>query len=180
MIFDKINTIFGIFKLLIYKVFYFNRINFKFPIKIKASTKFLIDKNSKISLGKNVKIRYNSILTAERGGKIFIGNNVFINDGAHITSLNNITISDDVHIGQNLLILDHDHDYKNNFSEFKTGEVVIGKNVWIGANVTILRGVKIGENSVIAANTLVNKDLGENTLLHEVKQKSTKDIKGGK
>lgn len=180
MIFDKVNTVLGILKLSIYKIIYFSRINFKFPVKIKTSTKFLIDKNSKISLGKNVKIRYNSILTAERGGKIVIGNNVFINDGAHITSLDNITISDNVHIGQNLLILDHDHDYKNDFSEFKTGKVVIGKNTWIGANVTILRGVKIGANSVIAANTLVNKDVDEFTLLHEIKQKSNKNIKGGK
>ena len=179
MIFDKINTILGFLKLLIYKFLYFNRIYFKIPVKIKANVKFLVDKKSRIILGKNVKLRYNSILTAERGGIIVLGDNVFINDNAHITSLKNIVIGNNVHIGQNLVILDHDHDYKNDFSNFITDDIVIGKNVWIGANVTILKGVKIGDNSVIAANTLVNKNVTSNTLLYEDKKRNIKNIKGG-
>lgn len=176
MFFDKISTILGLIKMYLYKTIYFNRVFFKFPIKIKGTVKILVDKHSKIIFGKNVKIRYGSILTAERGGKISIGNNVFINDNAHITSLKSIIIKDNVHIGQNLVILDHDHDYRNNFANYITKDIVIEENVWIGANVTILKGVKIGKNSVIAAGTLVNKDVKENTVIYDSREKGIRNI----
>ncbi|SHE13303.1 Galactoside O-acetyltransferase [Chlamydia abortus] len=54
--------------------------------------------------------------------------------------------------------------------------VVIGKNVWIGSNATILPGVTIGDNSVVAAGAVVTKDVPENTVVAGVLAKVIKEI----
>lgn len=54
--------------------------------------------------------------------------------------------------------------------------IIIGKNVWIGANVTILGGVTIGDNSVVAAGSVVNKDVPENTVAAGVPARVIKSI----
>jgi len=54
--------------------------------------------------------------------------------------------------------------------------VIIGNNVWIGSNVVILKGVKIGDGSVIAAGSLVTKDVPENCLYIEKKQAVIREI----
>ena len=60
--------------------------------------------------------------------------------------------------------MDHDHDYKNCFKNFIKNEVLIKDNVWIGANVTVLKGVTIGKNCVIAAGSIVTKDVPDNSI----------------
>ena len=69
--------------------------------------------------------------------------------------MNEIKIGDYCKFGNNLVIVDHDHNFKNNYSEFVSSPIHIGNNVWCGANVTILRGTEIGDNCVIGAGTVV-------------------------
>lgn len=59
--------------------------------------------------------------------------------------------------------------------EFLTQEITIGNNVWIGANAVILRGTKIGDYAVIAAGTVVTKDVPSNTVLRNVFKYNTKN-----
>jgi acetyltransferase-like isoleucine patch superfamily enzyme len=62
-------------------------------------------------------------------------------------------------------INDHDHNYKNpNDSHLLKGEVIVGRNVWIGSNVVILRDTTIGDNAVIAAGSVVKGNVPSNTL----------------
>ena len=74
------------------------------------------------------------------------------------------------------MIFDHDHNYKKNIDDFICDKVTIGNNVWIGANVTILKGVTIGNNCVIAAGTLVNKDVLPNSVLYQKKESIIKRV----
>lgn len=69
-------------------------------------------------------------------------------------------------IGQNVLMYDHDHEYISNLfkEKFICSPITIKDNVWIGASVIILRGVTIGENSVIAAGSIVTKDIPANVV----------------
>ena len=66
-----------------------------------------------------------------------------------------VEIGDNSIIGYNATILAHEYLVK----ELRTGKVIIGKNVLVGANATILPGVTIGDNAVVAAGSLVNKDV---------------------
>ena len=103
----------------------------------------------RLATGKNVLIEAN-------GGQIEIGKNVFINRNSTIVSHEKILLNDGVTIGPNTVIYDHDHDGKGGYN---TKSITIGKNVWIGANCTILKGVNIGDNSIIAAGSIITKDI---------------------
>ena len=111
-------------------------------------------------------------------GKVTIGNNCFFNDGCSINCQDKITIGDKVIFGQNVMLFDHDHDYKNDMNKFVKKEITIGNNVWIGANCIILKGVTIGDNVVIAAGTIVKENIKSNSLIYENRTLKIKDIKG--
>ena len=94
-------------------------------------------------------------------GTLNIGKNVFMNDGCKITVRQKVDIGAGTIIGQNVLIYDHDHDYKHKdmCNNYVKREVKIGKKVWIGAGTIILKGVHIGDGAVIAAGSIVTKDV---------------------
>lgn len=101
--------------------------------------------------------------------KIKIGSNVFINNNACLISEGcGIVIGDDVLIGPNFSVFDTDfheiHPQKRHSGEHESKMVRIEKNVFIGANVTILKGVCIGENSVIGSGSVVVKTIPKNVI----------------
>jgi maltose O-acetyltransferase len=96
--------------------------------------------------------------------RIFIGKNVFINnDCTIIADKNTIEIGDNTLIGPNFFCIDSDFHpldpTQRLTSNYECKHVKIGKNVFIGARATILKGVTIGDNSVIAAGSLIVKDV---------------------
>lgn len=137
---------------------------FSLSTRISCNCKIRIRNKSIIKIGKHFKCRNYCILRAYNGGKILIGNNVFLNDSVKLNCIDKIKIGDNVQIGTNVVFFDHDHDYKNDMKLFVKKEIVIGNNVWIGANCTILKGVIIGDNSVIAAGSIVRENIPSNTL----------------
>lgn len=120
-----------------------------------------LDKRSYLSIARGFYCRPNCSIINK--GKLIIGENVFFNRNVSITCLDNITIGKNVSIGNNVVIVDHDHD-KNKRGEFVCSRIVIGENVWIGANSVILRGSKIGDNAIIGANSVVKGDVPENSV----------------
>lgn len=102
--------------------------------------------------------------------KLILGDNINISDWTHIAALDTVVIESGCLIGSRVLITDHSHgstsDLRNDFHILPNkrpllskGPVKIGKNVWIGDGVVILPNVNIGEGSVIAANSVVNRDV---------------------
>lgn len=109
-------------------------------------------------------------LTTLRNGKIKIGNNVALN-GTVITSKKCIEIGSDSMIAPNVIIVDSDfhalwppQERKKQVGDELDESVIIGKNVWIGMNTTILKGVTIGDNSLIGAGSIVTKSIPENSI----------------
>jgi len=100
------------------------------------------------------------------GENLRIGRNVFINQNCTMYDLGGIDIGDEVMIGPNVSLITSGHPIApSRRREAVTAKpIVIGKNVWIAANVTIIGGVTIGENAVIAAGSVVTKDVPADTL----------------
>ena len=111
------------------------------------------------------------------GKNITIGKNVFINSGCRFQDQGGISIGDDTLIGHNAVFATLNHGLKpDKRQDLYPAPIHIGKNVWIGANVTVLPGVTIGDNAVIAAGAVVTKDVPENTIAGGVPAKEIKKI----
>jgi acetyltransferase-like isoleucine patch superfamily enzyme len=106
------------------------------------------------------------------GRHIKIGENVFINHACTFLDMGGITIEDDVQIGPKVNLITENHPVdplKRKRLDLKG--ILIKRNVWIGAGATILPGVTIGENSIVAAGAVVNKNVPENTIVGGVPAK---------
>jgi acetyltransferase-like isoleucine patch superfamily enzyme len=106
------------------------------------------------------------------GRHIRIGKNVFINHACSFLDLGGITIEDDVQIGPRVNLVTENHPIdpaKRKHLDLKS--IVIKRNAWIGAGVTILPGVTVGENSIVAAGAVVNNDVPDNTIVGGVPAK---------
>lgn len=166
MIFEYISVLIGILKIFVFKVFYPKRVSFISLPKMNSKFAISIKKNSKLKIGRKFRTRNNVSFRIYDNGVVSIGDNCFFNDGCSINCQKDILIGDNVIFGQNVMLFDHDHDYKNDMSNFVKGTIKIGNNVWIGANSIILKGVTIGDNCVIAAGSIVKNDIEENTLFY--------------
>jgi len=101
------------------------------------------------------------------GVDIRVGRNVFVNQNCTFYDLGGLDIADDVMIGPNVNIITSGHPIEPSRRRacVIAKPIVIEKNVWIAANVTIIGGVTIGENAVVAAGSVVTKDVPANTLV---------------
>lgn len=124
-----------------------------------------LSSNGKLCIGKKCNFRKNLQLRVCDEGTLVIGENVFCNTNVSITSRNKIIIGNNVKIANNVVIVDHDHDYKNNLVGYKNGTVQIGNNVWIGANCVIMRDTIIEDNCVIGAGTVLKGTYEENSVI---------------
>lgn len=100
------------------------------------------------------------------GKNISIGENVFINACCHFQDHGGITIGDGCQIGHNVVFATLNHglapeDRKTTYP----APIILGKNVWIGSNATILQDVSIGDNAIIGAGAVVTKNVEANTIV---------------
>ena len=106
-----------------------------------------------------------------------IGKNVFINFDCVFLDLGGIIIEDNVLIAPKVSLLSEGHQVAPcERQSLVPGHIHIKKNVWIGAGATILPGITIGENSVVAAGAVVSKDVPANTIVGGVPAKIIKSI----
>jgi acetyltransferase-like isoleucine patch superfamily enzyme len=101
------------------------------------------------------------------GVEISVGRNVFVNQNCTFYDLGGLDIADDVMIGPNVTIVTSGHPIEpsQRRASVIAKPIVIERNVWIAAGATIIGGVTIGENSVVAAGSVVTKDVPQNTLV---------------
>ncbi|WNJ19757.1 acyltransferase [Pontibacter sp. G13] len=106
------------------------------------------------------------LATAYEGAEIRIGNNAGLS-GTVIGAAESVVLGDDVLCGANVLVTDfdwHPVDPNRRRERADSKPVVIEDNVWLGVNSIVLKGVRIGRNSVIAANSVVVKDIPANVI----------------
>ncbi|MCU6763363.1 Putative acetyltransferase SA2342 [uncultured Roseburia sp.] len=115
------------------------------------------------------------------GKNIEVGKHVFINSGCRFQDQGGIRIDDGAFIGHNVVLATLNHDFSpDRRAALYPAPIHIGRNVWIGANVTVLPGVTIGDHSVIAAGAVVSKDIPENVVAAGVPARVVKTIKEAK
>ncbi len=106
-----------------------------------------------------------------------IGKNVFINFDCVFLDLGGITIEDNVLIAPKVSLLSERHPLEpENRHALLPKAIHIKRNAWIGAGATILQGVTIGENSVVAAGAVVSKDVPDNVIVGGTPAKIIKEI----
>ncbi|MFD1066853.1 DapH/DapD/GlmU-related protein [Oceanobacillus locisalsi] len=104
--------------------------------------------------------------TSDFGKNLTIGKNVFINSGCRFQDQGQIILGDESLIGHNVVFATINHDYNpSNRRTMYLKPIELKKRAWIGSNATILLGVTIGENSVVAAGSVVTKDVPPNTIV---------------
>ncbi|PSL40703.1 maltose O-acetyltransferase [Planomicrobium soli] len=128
--------------------------NYKSSIILRENAKLIINGNFKVYCGTTITVNNNASL---------ILNNGFINKGSSIHVFEQVKIGNNVIIAEEVMIRDSDN-HKIGYKEV-TLPIEIEEKVWIGTRATILKGVKIGKGSVIAACSLINKDVPSYSLV---------------
>lgn len=138
------------------------------------NTSIELRKTGTIHLGKRTRIHHGATIVSQ--GELVLGDNVAFNIRVGIYCFDKIVIGDGTEFGPNTMIFDHDHDVRveggYQARKFKTAPVMIGKNVWLGANTIVLRGATIGDNCVIAAGSVVKGNVPANTVLIQKRETS--------
>lgn len=111
------------------------------------------------------------------GKNITVGKNVFINAGCKFQDQGGIILKDGALIGHNVVLatLNHSFDPEDRATTYPS-PIIIGKNVWIGANATVLPGITIGDGAIVAAGAVVTKDVPSNTVVGGVPAKIIRKI----
>lgn len=98
--------------------------------------------------------------TADFGKNISFGEDVFVNSGCRFQDQGGIEIGDGCLIGHNAVITTLNHDLSpSRRADMHPERVVLGRDVWFGANVTVLPGVTIGDGAVVGAGAVVTEDV---------------------
>lgn len=128
-----------------------------------------------IHIGKNVvmvgadgfKTTLTTVSMGGKEGSIVIGDNVLVMNGVRISSASRIEIGDDCMLANFCYITDADwHDiYDRTSSPGGTAPIILEKGVWIGDSAIICKGVRIGENSIVGAGSVVRKDVPSNVVV---------------
>lgn len=111
------------------------------------------------------------------GKNITFGKNVFINSGCRFQDQGGITIGDGALIGHNVVLATLNHGFMpQKRQDLYPAPIILGENVWIGANATVLPGITIGDNAIIAAGAVVTKNVPTNTIVGGIPAKFIKMI----
>lgn len=141
------------------------------PILLSGMGKIVFKDNVQIGVvnSQNFYTHYCYVEARNRDSTVIIGNNVSINNGFSAVALSEIVIEDNVLIGVNCSIVDSDGHFlqpdRRHEKHPPTFGVYIRENVFMGSNVTVMKGVEIGKNSVVGSGSVVTKNIPENVIV---------------
>ena len=129
---------------------------------------FQINNKADLIVGSNVICR-NFENFHVSSGKLILHDGVFVNNSCSFNCMERIEIGSGTMMGEGVRFYDHDHIYtaeKIEKWQWTTAPIRVGRDCWIGSNVTILKGVTIGDNTIIGAGCLVRKDIPANSVVY--------------
>ena len=151
----------SLFTYMKYKILYGSRIQMAKINSLKGRIEIDLFSDAKCRIGNFLMTAGPFYIKCTDKAEITIGDNCFFNHNCSLTAAENIVIGNQCMFANNFVVVDHDHDRKDGkiLKELVSAPVKIGNNVWCGANVTVLKGVTIGDGAVIAAGSVVNRDV---------------------
>lgn len=166
---------------------------FPYTVKIYGLPIISFITNKKIKIGKNLVLISTSyfsdpginhpviIRTLNQDAELIIGDNVGISGGG-ICCANKVIIGNNVMFGANTFVTDTDFhpidplNRRDSSEKINTAPVIIEDNVFLGMNVIVLKGVKIGKNSIIAAGSIVTREIEENCIAAGIPARKIKNL----
>ena len=130
--------------------------------------KLHLHKSAKIILGDRIISDGRMVIMVGEAAELWIGSGVYFNEDAMISCKGMVKIGDGCRFVPNVKIFDNNHrfDAVNGVTDqHKAGNIFIGENCWIGANVVILKDTKIGKNCVIGAGCVVSGVIPEKSIV---------------
>ena len=129
---------------------------------------FQIDSKASLIVGRNVICR-NFENFHVSSGKLILHDGVFVNNSCSFNCMERIEVGNGTMMGEGVRFYDHDHVYtaeKIEKWQWTTAPIRVGRDCWIGSNVTILKGVTIGDNTIIGAGCLIRNDVPANSVVY--------------
>jgi acetyltransferase-like isoleucine patch superfamily enzyme len=140
----------------------------RLPLSVRLVGRICFRAGGDVEIGNGVCLMGNVVpieIVSNKGSRISIGDHTFINYGVSITAFLQVKVGRHCLLAQNVRILDkNEHGFERREVSPPAAAVLIEDNVWIGAQSIIVPGVSIGRNSVIAAGSVVTKDVPPNCL----------------
>ena len=173
---EQLRYLRGFPRVFLWKLKYKEKLQISFKHNFRKRVNLHISGSSRVQIEDGLSNRDSLEMRVEEGN-LHIGKNCFFNLNCSITCADKIEIGDNCLFANNVVIVDHDHDYRNG-QKLKKTPIFIGNNVWIGANCVILRGTYLGDNCVVGAGTILSGVYKNNTKIIQTRQLKIEEIKG--
>lgn len=165
----------------LFKIRFNQRIKNNGFVILQKNVKLIIEEGGELLFDKNVTIKENSIIYVKKNAKVIFGHDSSTGHHTEISANNYIEIGNDVIMGAYIYITDSNHGYKDKNlpirkQNMEVGSVKIGSNIWLGRGVMVLKDAVVGDNSVIAAGSIVTKKFEDNKILGGIPAKVIKEI----
>lgn len=155
-------------------------ISIKGYLRIAKNAELIRHPGCRLTVKNGMSLGKGSLISVLPNGNLIVGENVGIGCNCQVVCHNRIVIGDNTIFGPNVMLFDHNHQYDLTTGvkprKFDVGEITIGKNCWLGSGCTILKDVHIGDNSVVAAGSVVTKDIPSGTVVAGIPARIIKSI----
>ncbi len=167
-IIKKVSIITGIIRGMIFRILHYKNIVHpkicRGGVKLYRGSNIHIAKGSTIEIGKSVSFYQNVKIDIQKSGaQMKIGDNTFINKSSKVFCKDKVYIGKRCAISWDVTIMDNDFHYIGANTNSKP--IFIGDDVWIGCHSLILKGVHIGDGAVVAAGSVVTKDVPSHSVV---------------
>jgi acetyltransferase-like isoleucine patch superfamily enzyme len=142
----------------------------RWPDGFFRPTQFIVHRGGTCTVEETFTLYSGGSIEVVEGAHLSLGGG-YANNGAAIVCFKEITIGRDVAIGPEVFIRDSDSHVISGSGRSSTEPIRIGDRVWIGARAVILKGVTIGDGAIVAAGSVVTKDVAPGTLVAGVPAK---------
>ncbi len=139
------------------------KVGFDRTLLASPFVRIYVGHSSRLNIGKRVVVGYGSDFCAVDGGSIRIGNRVYLGPRCMLSAHEDVSIGDDCLFGPDVKLFDNNHEFNEGrgvvMGCHRSSPITVGKNVWLGANVIVLRGVSIGDGAVIGAGSVIRRNV---------------------
>jgi maltose O-acetyltransferase len=139
-------------------------------VRLEPDILWRLAPDARVRVGEGAHVRRSCELKVDPGATLLLGRRVHLGPWSTISALEAIEVGDDCLIAERVSIRDHDHVYASGARPYReqgytVAPVRLGRNVWLGAGVTVIKGVQLGDSCVVAAHAVVTRSFPAGSLV---------------